>query len=103
MRPAEEISWASQDWLWDSVAMTAVPRGVSSQCGSDGVRMSNSSTMSGSPSSKTPHEMSCRRAKAAPQQALNQCQVDGCTASLGTDLNYHQRYKICDRHLKVGL
>ncbi|CAD7701248.1 unnamed protein product [Ostreobium quekettii] len=72
--PAEEenSTWRVQDWHWDPCKMEAEP-------------------VERRPSSS-------RRHNRGPVV----CQVDGCGADLSGLKEYHQRYKICEYHLKVS-
>jgi len=72
--PAEEenTTWRIQDWHWDPCKMEAEP-------------------VERRPSSS-------RR----PNRGPVVCQVDGCGADLSSLKEYHQRYKICEYHLKVS-
>lgn len=71
--PGEETSaWSLQDWRWDPFKMEAEPSERS------------------------------KPARSRSQRGPVVCQVDGCGADLTGLKEYHQRYKICEYHLKVS-
>jgi hypothetical protein len=61
---------------------------------------SPSQAASGSHDTGAPARGGARGAKAGTLDLL-QCQVDTCKADLSDLREYHQRYKICEFHLKV--
>lgn len=73
MLPNEDKSpWNLQDWRWDPFKMEAEPVDRT------------------------------RPARSRGQRGPVVCQVDGCGADLTGLKEYHQRYKICEYHLKVS-
>ena len=93
------LSWSLQDWQWDPFALKAVPceKGKPQCTGTPAPEPAPSLDL-GSASTQLVEEaiQVAGKGKGRPQ-----CQVEGCSGNLTSLKEYHQRYKICEYHLKA--
>ncbi len=95
----ESAAWQLQDWNWDPFSLRAVPtheKQAKPAC-SDNPDSAPSLDL-GSASTQLVEDAQTAK---APGKGRPQCQVEGCCADLSSLKEYHQRYKICEYHLKV--
>ena len=97
---AQQQSWSAENWLWRSRDFAATARqNVSDKSfGQDkGLEHSSEGLNSGSPTTSGDQ---VSRGLARPS-ASAVCQVEGCSSDLAGLKEYHNRYKICEFHLKI--
>ncbi|KAK9819901.1 hypothetical protein WJX72_003783 [[Myrmecia] bisecta] len=90
--------WATQDWSWDPYQLSAQPsdlKGVSQTRKAQNSALARYQGVAGFLGDE-PSRPSNTKGKGPPT-----CQVEGCMADLTALKEYHQRYKICEVHLKV--
>ena len=95
------MAWSVEDWQWDPFTLKAMPTEKASgkpQCtGTPAPELAPSLDLS-SVSTQLVEEahQATGKGKGRPQ-----CQVEGCSGDLTALKEYHQRYKICEYHLKA--
>lgn len=97
---AQQQTWSADNWQWDSRNFTATARQPvldkpSSQ--DKGLEQSGEASTSSSPT--TSGDQASRGAGKSGGGAV--CQVEGCSTDLAGLKEYHNRYKICEFHLKI--
>ena len=95
------MAWSMEDWQWDPFTLKAMPTEKASgkpQCtGTPAPELAPSLDLSSVSTQlvEDAHQAS-GKGKGRPQ-----CQVEGCSGDLTALKEYHQRYKICEYHMKV--
>ena len=96
---AQQQLWSADNWQWDSrnLVATARPAGVDKASSFKAAEQGGEASTSSSPttSGDQPSRSNGKSKGAAT------CQVDGCNTDLGSLKEYHNRYKICEYHLKI--
>ena len=93
----QKQAWSVESWQWDPYKLVAAPAsekpGLQQKQVESGVELSSSSspTFSGEHPAKA-----IGRSRGPPT-----CQVEGCVTDLSGLKEYHNRYKICEYHLKI--
>ena len=95
------MAWSMEDWQWDPFTLKAMPAekasGKPQRTGAPAPELAPSLDLS-SVSTQLVEEahQAAGKGKGRPQ-----CQVEGCSGDLTALKEYHQRYKICEYHLKA--
>ncbi|GAB4817777.1 hypothetical protein N2152v2_004823 [Parachlorella kessleri] len=92
----EEAVWESKDWQWDPIAMVA-NRAKPAESKMRAAKLA--AAAAAAVSQDKSHSSGASESEHRGQRGG--CQVDNCTADLSTMREYHQRYKICEFHLKA--
>ena len=98
---AQQQLWLADNWQWDSrnLVATARPAGVDKASSLTAVATEQGGEASTSSSPTTSGDQPSRSNGKSKGAAI--CQVDGCNTDLGSLKEYHNRYKICEYHLKI--
>lgn len=96
---AQQQLWTATDWQWDSrnLVATARPANVHKASSLTAIEQGGEASTSSSPT--TSGDQPSRSGGKSKSAAI--CQVDGCNSDLGSLKEYHNRYKICEYHLKI--
>ncbi len=93
----QKQAWSVESWQWDPYKLVAAPAGekpgLQQKQVESGVELSSSS----SPTSSGEHPAKAIGRSRGPPT----CQVEGCVTDLSGLKEYHNRYKICEYHLKI--
>lgn len=93
----QKQAWSVESWQWDPYKLVAAPAGekpgLQQKKGEPGGELSSSSSPASS--GEHPAKAICR-SRGPPT-----CQVEGCVTDLSGLKEYHNRYKICEYHLKI--
>lgn len=91
---AQKQAWSVESWQWDPCKLVATP--ASEQPGLQ-QRKDTGCDLPSSPTSSGDHiAKAVGRSRGPPT-----CQVEGCVTDLSGLKEYHNRYKICEYHLKI--
>ena len=96
---AQQQLWSADNWQWDSrnLVATARPAGEDKASKFKAVEQGGEASTSSSPTTSGDQPS---RSNNKPKGAAV-CQVDGCSVDLASLKEYHNRYKICEYHLKI--
>lgn len=97
---AQQQFWSADNWQWDSRNLVATARqaGVDKAASLKAVEQGGEASTSSSPT--TSGDQPSRSNGKSKGAAV--CQVAGCNTDLASLKDYHNRYKICEYHLKIS-
>ena len=96
---AQQQTWSADNWQWDSRNFIAAARQpVSDKPCSQDKSLNQSGEASTSSSPTTSGDQASKGAGRSKGGAV--CQVEGCNTNVAGLKEYHNRYKICEFHLK---
>lgn len=97
---AHQQLWSAENWQWDSrnLVASAIPAGMDKALNRDKV-IEHGGEASASSSPTTSGDQPTRSNGKSKGSAV--CQVEDCNTDLGSLKEYHNRYKICEYHLKI--
>ena len=96
---AQQQPWSADNWQWDSRNLVATARPHVDKTSSRDKAIEQGGEASTSSSPTTSGDQPSRSNGKSKGAAV--CQVDGCNTDLGSLKEYHNRYKICEFHLKI--
>lgn len=91
---AQKQAWSLESWQWDPYKLVATP--AAEQPGLQQKKEAGSDSPSSPTSSGDHTAKAVGRSRGPPT-----CQVEGCVTDLSGLKEYHNRYKICEYHLKI--
>ena len=93
----QKQAWSVESWQWDPYKLVAAPADEQAVPEKKALEAGGEASSSGSPTSSgdQPAKLASR-SKGPPT-----CQVNGCLTDLTGLKEYHNRYKICEYHLKI--
>lgn len=93
----QKQAWSVESWQWDPYKLVAAPAEEKAVPEKKALEAGGEASSSGSPTSSgdQPAKLASR-SKGPPT-----CQVNGCLTDLTGLKEYHNRYKICEYHLKI--
>lgn len=93
----QKQAWSVESWQWDPYKLVAAPAGEKSGLQQKSVQPGGELSGSSSPTSSGEHPAKAIGRSRGPPT----CQVEGCVTDLSGLKEYHNRYKICEYHLKI--
>lgn len=100
---SETVAWIQEDWKWNGFAMTAAPIGPKTppMLSSEDSGLLGAAALRMVRARKAQQRVSENKDSDSEAKEGPVCQVEDCGEEL-TDLKeYHNRYRICEFHLKV--
>ena len=93
----QKQAWSVESWQWDPYKLAAAPAGEKPGLQLKNVEPGGELSSSSSPTSSGEHPAKAIGRSRGPPT----CQVEGCVTDLSGLKEYHNRYKICEYHLKI--
>ncbi|DBA97467.1 TPA: hypothetical protein ACH3X1_015182 [Trebouxia sp. C0004] len=94
---SQKQAWSLDSWQWDPYKLVAAPAGEKSGLQQKKVEPGGELSSSSSPTCSGEHPAKAIGRSRGPPT----CQVEGCVTDLSGLKEYHNRYKICEYHLKI--